>query len=95
MFRLGKPASEDSLRRHTIVINTPEEIEGVRVACKVRICHSGCLNVTVAQIGREVLDAAGAAVKVGMTTDEIDKIVHEATIARNAYPLLTPFMTEI
>ncbi|TPX68440.1 glycerol-3-phosphate dehydrogenase [NAD(P)+], partial [Chytriomyces confervae] len=37
-------------------------------------------------IGREVLEAAKAAVRVGVTTDEIDRIVHEATISRNAYP---------
>jgi methionyl aminopeptidase len=35
---------------------------------------------------REVLDAAIRAVKVGMTTDEIDAIVHEETIKRNCYP---------
>lgn len=32
-----------------------------------------------------MLDIAGAAIKVGMTTDEIDRIVHEATVERNAY----------
>jgi methionyl aminopeptidase len=32
------------------------------------------------------LDIAGKAAKVGVTTDEIDRIVHEATIERNAYP---------
>ena len=29
------------------------------------------------QFGREVLDTAGAHVKPGITTDEIDRIVHE------------------
>lgn len=29
---------------------------------------------------------AAAAVKPGVTTDEIDRIVHDAVIARNAYP---------
>ena len=38
------------------------------------------------QMAREVLDAGARAVKVGNTTDEIDRIVHEATIERNAYP---------
>jgi len=56
---------------HTIYVNTPEDIEGIRAASKV---------------GREILDLAGAAAKVGVTTDEIDRIIHEATIARNAYP---------
>jgi len=68
----GNPDEEEKHRKsHIIVVNTPEDIEGIRAACK---------------IGREVLDAAGAAVKVGMTTDEIDKLVHEITVSRNAYP---------
>jgi len=33
-----------------------------------------------------VLDIAGQAVRVGITCDEIDRIVHVATIERNAYP---------
>ncbi|CCE62388.1 hypothetical protein TPHA_0C02350 [Tetrapisispora phaffii CBS 4417] len=37
-------------------------------------------------LGREILDIAGAAVKPGVTTDEIDEIVHNETIKRNAYP---------
>jgi len=52
-------------------VKTPEQIEGMRKVCK---------------IAREVLDLAGAAAKVGVTTDEIDRIVHEATVERGAYP---------
>ncbi|KAL7696905.1 methionine aminopeptidase [Lotmaria passim] len=37
-------------------------------------------------LSREVLDIACAAVKPGVTTDEIDRIVHEATIERGMYP---------
>lgn len=37
-------------------------------------------------LGREVLDLAGAAVKPGVTTDEIDAIVHQACMDRDAYP---------
>lgn len=33
------------------------------------------------QIAREVLDAAARVVRPGVTTDEIDRVVHEATIA--------------
>ncbi|CAD5220480.1 unnamed protein product [Bursaphelenchus okinawaensis] len=54
-----------------IVVNNEEEIEGVRLAAK---------------LGREVLDAAAAAVDVGVTTDELDKIVHEACLERECYP---------
>lgn len=37
-------------------------------------------------LGREVLDLAAAAVRPGITTDELDEIVHKATIERKAYP---------
>eukprot|EP00388_Colpodella_angusta_P038895 GDKK01045790.1.p1 GENE.GDKK01045790.1~~GDKK01045790.1.p1 ORF type:complete len:405 (-),score=70.94 GDKK01045790.1:184-1353(-) len=40
----------------------------------------------VAALSREILDLACAAVKPGVTTDEIDRIVHEATIERGMYP---------
>jgi methionyl aminopeptidase len=48
-----------------------EEILGIRDACR---------------IGREVLDIAGKAVRVGITCDELDEIVHEETIKRGGYP---------
>ena len=38
------------------------------------------------QLGREILDIAAASIRPGITTDEIDEIVHEATIERDAYP---------
>lgn len=37
----------------------------------------------VCKLGREVLDIAAAAIKPGVTTDYIDKIVHEACLERN------------
>lgn len=37
-------------------------------------------------MGREVLEEAKKSVKVGVTTDEIDRIVHDACIERNCYP---------
>lgn len=52
-------------------MNTEEEQEGVRTAAK---------------LGREVLDEAAKAVDVGVTTDELDRIVHEACIDRECYP---------
>mmetsp|Transcript_46392 Transcript_46392/g.68501 ORF Transcript_46392/g.68501 Transcript_46392/m.68501 type:complete len:410 (-) Transcript_46392:197-1426(-) len=39
-----------------------------------------------AKMGREVLDIAGKALRVGVTTDEIDRVVHEACIERECYP---------
>ena len=47
-------------------------------------CENG-LRHTCA-MGREVLDIAGKALRVGVTTDEIDRVVHEASIERDCYP---------
>lgn len=43
-----------------------------------RCCLFICIYL---QIGREVLDAAARIIRPGVTTDEIDAVVHEATIA--------------
>lgn len=69
----GIPISEqmDKKTNTSIRVYKPNEIEKMREVCK---------------LGREVLDIAGQAVRVGITCDEIDRIVHEATIERNAYP---------
>jgi methionyl aminopeptidase len=37
-------------------------------------------------MGRQVLDVAGKALRVGVTTDEIDRIVHDACMERDVYP---------
>jgi methionyl aminopeptidase len=70
---MGFPLSEQEDRRSntTIKVYSAAEIAGIREACR---------------IGREVLDIAGRAVRVGITCDELDRIVHDETIARNAYP---------
>lgn len=68
----GVPTSEQAVEhRRTIDVNTPEQIAIMR---------------EVGRIGREVLEAAAAAIKPGVTSDEIDKIVYDATISRGAYP---------
>ena len=54
-----------------IVPQTHEDIARMRVA---------------GRIAREVLDIAVAMVKPGVVTAEIDRLVHEATIARDSYP---------
>lgn len=43
----------------------------MRIACK---------------LGREVLDEAAKVIDVGVTTEEIDRIVHEACVERECYP---------
>lgn len=68
----GEPISElKNDRTNKIKVLNPEEIEKMRKVCK---------------LGREILDIAAAAVKPGITTDEIDKIVHEESIKRGGYP---------
>merc|ERR1712070_35410 len=39
-----------------------------------------------AKLGRECLDAAHRIVRPGVTTDEIDRLVHDITIEAGAYP---------
>ncbi|KAK3815185.1 MAG: Metap1 protein [Benniella sp.] len=68
----GIPLSEYKVRRsNTIEALSPEDIDKMRVVCR---------------LAREALDIGLAAVKVGVTTDEIDRIVHEAIIERGGYP---------
>ena len=52
-------------------LNGTDEKPGLRHTCRM---------------GREVLDVAGKALKAGVTTDEIDRIVHDACIERKCYP---------
>ncbi|KAK3720117.1 Methionine aminopeptidase 1 [Vermiconidia calcicola] len=68
----GIPASEQVyIGRKTIKVLDKKEQEGMRKVCRLT---------------REVLDEAARALKPGVTTDEIDRVVHEACIARDAYP---------
>ncbi|KAJ3050079.1 Methionine aminopeptidase 1 [Rhizophlyctis rosea] len=68
----GKSYKEEKASKsHAIDVLTPDEIEKMRISCR---------------LGREVLEEARKALKVGVTTDEIDRIVHDATVERNAYP---------
>ncbi|KAL6499387.1 Microtubule-associated protein 1A [Orobanche hederae] len=52
--------------QHVVEIKTPDQIARMRETCR---------------IAREVLDAAARVIRPGITTDEIDAVVHEATIA--------------
>ncbi|KAL7577785.1 hypothetical protein ACA910_010541 [Epithemia clementina (nom. ined.)] len=54
-----------------IEVKTPKEIEQMRKA---------------GALAREILDLAGRAVAVGVTTDAIDELVHAEIIKRGAYP---------
>jgi methionyl aminopeptidase len=52
-------------------VQTPEVIERMRVAGK---------------IAAQALEAGGKAVAPGVTTDEVDRVVHEFLVAHDAYP---------
>ncbi|XP_065157627.1 methionine aminopeptidase 1 isoform X2 [Atheta coriaria] len=68
----GYPLSEQAVKGSSqIKVLDDEEIEGMKVACK---------------LGREVLDVAASVCDVGVTTDEIDRAVHEACIEKECYP---------
>jgi methionyl aminopeptidase len=68
----GVPVSEMSARgSRTIEVKTPAQIAALRRVCK---------------LGREVLDEASAAVKIGVTADALDKLVFEACMERGCYP---------
>ena len=54
-----------------IEIKSPKEIEQLRVAC---------------QMAAETLLLVGEKIRAGMTTDDINTLVHEDTIRRDAYP---------
>src|SRR5262249_17877244 len=55
----------------TIEIKSSKEIEGMRVAC---------------QLAAETLLYVGELIRPGMTTEEINTIVHDDTIRRGGYP---------
>ncbi|HSQ63049.1 MAG TPA: type I methionyl aminopeptidase [Polyangiaceae bacterium] len=55
----------------TIELKSPKEIEAIRVS---------------SQMAAETLLLVGEKLRPGMTTDEIDAIVHEDTVRRGAYP---------
>lgn len=66
-------SKSEELVKHSTSINIlkKEEIDGVRKACK---------------IAREVLNLTAKNIRVGITTDELDRIAHNAIIERGAYP---------
>jgi len=67
------PHSEraDKASNSAIKVYSPAEIVNIREACR---------------IGRLALDAVGAAIKVGVTTAELDGICHQVHLDNKAYP---------
>jgi methionyl aminopeptidase len=64
-------ASGEPVRWDEPLVKSPDAIERMR--------HAG-------QVAAEVLSTIGAAVAPGVTTDALDELCHDATIARDAYP---------
>jgi len=67
----GVPKARKPSMPWEIVVQSAEDIAAMRAVCRM---------------AREVLDTAGRAVRVGVTTDEIDALVHAETTKRGAYP---------
>lgn len=67
----GIPKNKSQMLPWVVEVKTAQEIEKMRAAGRV---------------AREVLDIAGRAVRPGITTDEIDNIVHAESLKRGAYP---------
>mmetsp|Transcript_4687 Transcript_4687/g.4435 ORF Transcript_4687/g.4435 Transcript_4687/m.4435 type:complete len:413 (-) Transcript_4687:115-1353(-) len=67
----GLPKNKPRMLPWVIEVKTAEEIVKMRAAGRV---------------AREVLDIAGRQVRPGITTDEIDAIVHAAALERGSYP---------
>lgn len=71
---VSESEQRDRASNNTIRVYGPDELEGesnLRYACAM---------------GREVLDEGGKALRVGVTTDEIDRVIHEASMERDCYP---------
>lgn len=75
------PASKDIKQRRA-----GDDAQGLSSPFVLLYFCCWCLIHSFLQITREVLDIAAKHVKPGVTTDEIDEIVHKATLERNAYP---------
>jgi methionine aminopeptidase len=65
----------------------------MRTVCRVGAYRHGRWRLLIpnlipfiSQLAREVLDIAASHIRPGVTTDEIDAVVHQACIERNAYP---------
>lgn len=68
----GKSKSEENDKySKKIPVYSEEEINGIRESCK---------------LARKILDEAHKIVAPGVTTDEIDVLVHDLTIENDAYP---------
>ncbi|KAK0846256.1 Methionine aminopeptidase 1 [Friedmanniomyces endolithicus] len=79
----GIPASEQSIHEEMLI-----EEQTFAAKRKITILNKKEQDAMrkVCRFGREVLDIAAREIKPGVTTDHIDKIVHEACMERDSYP---------
>ncbi|KAK0362659.1 Methionine aminopeptidase 1 [Friedmanniomyces endolithicus] len=79
----GIPASEQSNHEEMLI-----EEQTFAAKRKITILNKKEQDAMrkVCRFGREVLDIAAREIKPGVTTDHIDKIVHEACMERDSYP---------
>lgn len=68
---ISQESAEAYARRHRIRLKTPAQIEGIRRA---------------GQLVLETLDLVEGQLRAGMSTEEINTIVHEFTVKNNAIP---------
>ena len=90
-MKLGASASEQAASHLRIgKICKPHEIDGMRVVCRVSplnsLFHYRSAEIRTRQLAREVLDITASHIRPGITTLELDQIVHELCIERNSYP---------
>lgn len=76
--REGRSAGEEKVYK----ANTIPQLNGEEIVEMKKMCRHG----------REILNLAANAVRPGATTDEIDRLVHEATIERGLYPSTLNYM---
>eukprot|EP00468_Gymnochlora_sp_CCMP2014_P004113 CAMPEP_0167745142 /NCGR_PEP_ID=MMETSP0110_2-20121227/2985_1 /TAXON_ID=629695 /ORGANISM="Gymnochlora sp., Strain CCMP2014" /LENGTH=406 /DNA_ID=CAMNT_0007629747 /DNA_START=42 /DNA_END=1262 /DNA_ORIENTATION=- len=69
--RTGMPSTKGQNPWDRIEVKSREDIKKMRVS---------------GRIAREILDAAGKLVKPGVTTDQIDELVHKMCMEKNCYP---------
>jgi methionyl aminopeptidase len=76
---VGKPAPARSTEPW---VQTPEVIEAMRVAGRI----GARVPAARGGIAAGALPAGGAVVAPGVSTDEVDRVVHEYLVAHDAYP---------
>jgi methionyl aminopeptidase len=66
----------------------PESEMNIRGSTKIEVLNAAAIEKmrVVCRMGREVLEEGAKIIKPGTTTDEIDRVVHDACMERNCYP---------